>query len=112
MLRITEAVTTDTLIKAEVRNLLDLSKADRTSPVKVGIDSSHVCSIPSDVHAAPLPSSVHRHVDQVHEQVPNGEDIVRHIEGRPVLNADAGLDGVNGSAMLHSCVALQHESMH
>jgi len=61
-------------------------------PVKVGVDSSHIGSIASDIHAAALIGSVELHVDSVEEQIPNGEHIICNIEGCSVLNADTRLD--------------------
>ena len=80
-------------------------------PVKAGVDGSHIGSIAGDIHAATLVGSVERHADSVQEQIPNGEHIICNIQGYSVLNADTGLDGVNGAAKLASTVGLQRQKM-
>ena len=78
-------------------------------PVKVGVDSSHIGSIACDIHAATLVGCVQRHVNSVEEQIPYGEHIICNIEGCSVLDADTGLDGVDGAAKLTSTVGLQRQ---
>ena len=80
-------------------------------PVKVGVDSSHIGSVACDVHAATLVGCVEGHVNSVEQQIPNGEHIICNIEGCSVLNADTGLDGVDGAAKLASTIGLQRQKM-
>lgn len=76
-------------------------------PVKVGADSRDIGAIAGDIHAASLVGCVERHVDRVQEQVSNGEHIICDVEGRPVLDADTGLNGVHSASQPAGSVALQ-----
>lgn len=76
-------------------------------PVKVGVDSRDIGAVAGDIHAASLVGCVERHVDRVQEQVSNGEHIIRDVEGCPVLDADAGLDGVHSASQPTGSVGLQ-----
>lgn len=75
-------------------------------PVKVGVDCCDIGSIAGDIHAASLIGGVQRHVHHVEEQISNGEEIVGDIQGGPILNADAGLDGVHSPSQSTGTIAL------